>query len=96
MTIPELGLLDIIGFLEVRLCKIHYCTIESNLGFSAFRLKVLQCLHKSRRNRNPNEITDYFVCTANAHAWMSCILCQYAPAPTIWKRTRLIMALNHK
>ena len=33
MIIPELGLLNIIGFLEVRLCKIHYCTIESNLAF---------------------------------------------------------------
>ena len=30
-----------------------------------------QCLHKSCRKRNPNEITDYFVCTTNAHAWMS-------------------------
>ena len=47
------------------------------------------CLHKSRRKRNPNEMTDYFVCTANAHAWMS-------PARTIWKNTRLIMALNQK
>ena len=36
LTIPELGLLDIIGFLEVRLCKTHHCTIEPNLGFSAF------------------------------------------------------------
>ena len=42
------------------------------------------------------QLTTYFVCTANAHAWMSCILCQYAPARTIWKNTRLIMALNHK
>ena len=34
------------------------------LGFSAFILSY-----------NRNEITDYFVCTANAHAWVSCILC---------------------
>ena len=27
---------------------------------------------KRHRKRNPNEITDYFVCIANAHAWMSC------------------------
>ena len=53
--------------------------------------KVLQCLYKSRRKRNPNEITDYFVCTANAHAWMSCILYQYAPARTIWKNTSLLI-----
>ena len=39
MTIPELGLLGIIGFQEVRLCELHYCTIESNLGFSALILK---------------------------------------------------------
>ena len=25
-----------------------------------------------------------------------CILCQYAPARTVWKITRLIMAMNHK
>ena len=28
-----------------------------------------------RKSYNRNEITDYFVCTANAHAWVSCILC---------------------
>ena len=27
---------------------------------------------------------------------MSCILCHYTPALTIWKNTRLIMGLNHK
>ena len=43
-----------------------------------------------------DEITGYFVCTANAHGWMSCILCQYALAGAIWKNTRLIMAMNHK
>ena len=59
-------------------------------------LKVLPCLYKSRRKRNPNEITDYFVCAANAHAWMSCILYQYAPARTIWKNTSLLTALNQK
>ena len=85
MTIPEPGLLDIIGFQEVRHCKIYDCT----------KVK-LKLLHKSRRKRNPNEIRNYFVCTANAQAWMSCILCQYAPARTIWKNTRLIMALNHR
>ena len=59
-------------------------------------LKVLQCLHKRRRKRNPNEITDYFVCTANARAWVSCILCQNAPARTAWKNTTLIMDMNYK
>jgi len=79
----------------VRLCNfVLLCNLE--LGFSAFILKVLQCFHKSRRKRNLNEITDYFVCTGNARAWMSCILCPYAPALTIWKNTRLIKALNNK
>ena len=32
------------------------------------------------------------ICTANAHAWM----CQYAPARTIWKNTRLVRAMKHK
>ena len=41
-------------------------------------------------------MTDYFVCTASAHAWMSCALCQYAPARTIWKNTWHRMALNYK
>ena len=78
MKITELGFLDFIG--------VKYTTVlEQNIGFSAFILKVLQYLHKSCRKRNPNEITDYFVCTANAYAWMSCILCQYAPARTIGK-----------
>ena len=36
------------------------------------------------------EITDYLVCTANAHARVSCILWQFAPARTLWKNTRLI------
>ena len=37
-----------------------------------------------------------FFCAPNAHAWISCILCQCSPARTIWKNTRLIMAMNHK
>ena len=60
-----------------------------------FRVYI-ESLHKSRRKGNPNEITDYFVCTANTLAGMSCISCHHAPARTIWKNTRLIMALNHK
>ena len=74
---------------------LYYCT-RIKIRLYTLILNGLQCLHKSRRKRNPNEITKNFVCTANAHAWMSCILCQYAPARTIWKNTRLIMALNHK
>ena len=35
----------------------------------------LQGPRLSCKSYNPNEITNYFVCTAAAHAWMSCILC---------------------
>ena len=48
----------------------HTTVLEENLRFSAFILKVLQCLHKSPRKRNLNEIKDFFVCTVNTHAWM--------------------------
>ena len=65
-------------------------------SFSAAILKVEQCLYKSRRKRHPNEITDYHMCTVHAHAWMSCIFCQYVPARTIRKNAKLIMAMNHK
>ena len=51
-----------------RAASVKYTTVlEYNSGFSPFILNVLQCLHKSRRKRNPNEITDYFVFTAIAH-----------------------------
>ena len=95
VTIPELGLLDFIGFKEVRQYKIyHYARVKLRL----FRVYVVSLTMSSQEppKKNPNEITDYFVCTANAHAWMSCTLCQYAPARTKWKNTRLIMGLNHK
>ena len=68
MTILRLGLLDFTGFCEVSQCKI--LLYWSNLGFSAFILKVLQCLLKSRRKINSNEIRDYFFCTANARTCM--------------------------
>ena len=64
-------------------------------SISASILKVEQCLHKSQREIQ-NEITDYYVHTAHAHAWMSCIFCQYVPARIIRKNTKLIMAMNHK
>ena len=57
-----------------------------------FRVYVESLTRAADRKRNLNEMTDYFVCTANAHAWMSYILCQYAPARTIRKSTRPIMA----
>ena len=42
---------------STRSASIKYTTeLEQNLGFCAFILKVLQCLHKSRRKRNPEEI----------------------------------------
>ena len=58
MTIHELGLLDLFYFLEVRHCKIYHCTREN---LRLFRVYI-------ERKRNPDEITDYFVCTANLHA----------------------------
>ena len=61
MTIPELGLLDFFGFKEVHQCKIYYCA-RVKLRLFCVILKVFQYLYKSRRKRNPNEITDYFVC----------------------------------
>ena len=95
ITILELGVLDFL--VSKRSASVKYATLlEQNLGFSACILKVLQCLHKSSWKRIPNEIMDYFVCKANAHAWKSCILCQYAPVRAIWKNTRLLMVMNHK
>ena len=36
-----------------------------------------------------HEIMDYFICSANVHVQMLSILCQYAPARTVWIKTRL-------
>ena len=49
--------------------KVEFCLLTC----TAVILKVLRCPHKSRRKRNPNEITDYFVCTANAHVCVNVI-----------------------
>ena len=94
MTITELGFLDFIGFASVK----YTTVLEQNLGFSAFILKVLQCLHKNCRKRNPNEIMDYFVCTASE---CTCVDVMYfVPICTSAyhreKHTRLKVALNLK
>ena len=36
-----------------------------------------------------NEIIYYFICSANVHVQMPSILCKYAPARTVWIKTRL-------
>ena len=51
---------------------------------------------RPRRKKKSKRDNGLFCFSANAHAWMSCILCQYALARTIWKNARLITALNHK
>ena len=90
IELSQFSLIQIISFFSSAIFALTFAQAHSqkkkNLGFiSTFILKVLQCLHKNRRKRNPNEITDYFVCTANAHAWMSYILCQYAQERTMEK-----------
>ena len=71
MTIPEPGLMDFFGFLEVRHCKTYHCT-RVKLRFARVYIESPTMSSKIRRKGNPNEITHYFVCTASAHAWMSC------------------------
>ena len=66
-----------------RSASVKDTTVQLYNSKTVFILEYLQCLHKSRRKRNPHEITDYFLCNVDAHAWMSCILCKYAPVRTI-------------
>ena len=77
--------------------KKYYCTRVTLRLFRIYMESVTMCSQEPPKKKSKNQITDYFVCTVNAHARMSSIiLCQYAPARTIWKNTTLIRALNHK
>ena len=80
-----------------RSASVKYTTVVGvKLWLFRVYIESLTISSQEPGEKNPNEITDYFVCTANAHAWVSCILCQDTPARTIWKNTKLIMALNHE
>ena len=82
-----------------RSASVKYTTV-AGVKLRLFRVYIESLTMSSQeppKKKRPNERADYFVCTANAHACVSCILCQDTPARTIiWKNTRLIMALNHK
>ena len=61
-----------VDFLVFHSASVKYTTVLAyNLGVSAFILNVLQCLPKKppkKKFKGNNRF--FFVCTANAHAWM--------------------------
>ena len=80
-----------------RSASVKYTTVARvKLRLFGIYIEGLTMSSQEPPKKSPNEITDYFVCTANAHAWVSCILCQDTQARTIWKNTRFIMALNRE
>ena len=78
-----------------RSASVEYTSV-AGVKLTLFRVYIESLTMSSQEPPKKKSKRDNGLFCLNAHAWVSCILCQDTPARTISKNTRLIMALNHE